>query len=241
MEWYLKVVRDNYNNFSGRATRQEYWMFFLFNMIFGIILFVFDTSMILYFIYIFGVLIPGLAVATRRLHDIGKSGWWIFINFVPIIGGIWFFILMCTDTKPDLNQYGESPKYGSLMDLVDEMIDDEREPEEHAEEPIVEKQNNNIPGQLIPISLNVDNGARKGSFYAVSSNSRIGRAPDNDIVLNADTISSYHAEIIIRDNTFYIKDMNSTNGTKVNGKRVSEAGLSPGLKLQIGETELTVN
>jgi len=127
------------------------------------------------------------------------------------------------------------------MDLVDEMIDDETEPKEPAEEPLVEKKNNNILGQLIPISLNVDNGARKGSFYAVSSNSRIGRAPDNDIVLNADTISSYHAEIIIRDNTFYIKDMNSTNGTKVNGKRVSEAGLSPGLKLQIGETELTVN
>lgn len=240
MEWYLKVVRDNYNNFSGRATRQEYWMFFLFNMIFAIILFVLDPSMILYFIYAFMIFIPGLAVATRRLHDIGKSGWWIFINIVPIIGGIWFFILMCTDTKPDLNQYGESPKYGSLMDLVDEMIDDEREPEEPAEEPIVEKQNNNIPGQLIPISLHVDNGPRKGSFYAVSSSSRIGRAPDNDIPLNANTVSSYHAEIFVKDNQFYIKDMRSTNGIKVNGERVSESPLEIGTKLKIGEIEMSI-
>ena len=105
---------------------------------------------------------------------------------------------------------------------------------------VMEQKSVQSPDQIIPISLNVDNGPRKGSFYAVSTNSRIGRAPDNDIVLPANTISSYHAEIFIKDNQFYIKDMNSTNGTKVNGERVSESLIEPGTELKIGETELTV-
>ena len=96
------------------------------------------------------------------------------------------------------------------------------------------------PEYLVPISLHVENGPRKGSFYAVSSNSRIGRAPDNDIALNVDTVSSYHAEIFVKDNQFFIKDMNSTNGIKVNGERVSESILEPRAKLQIGETVLSI-
>jgi len=94
--------------------------------------------------------------------------------------------------------------------------------------------------QIVPITLNVDNGPRKGSFFNVSKPSRIGRAPDNDIPLNDNTVSSYHAEIFLKDNQFYIKDMDSTNGTKVNGERVSEAPLVTGTKLIMGETELTI-
>jgi uncharacterized membrane protein len=92
----------------------------------------------------------------------------------------------------------------------------------------------------VPITLNIENGRRAGSFFAVSSSSRIGRAPDNDIVLNVDTVSSYHAEIIVKDNRFFIKDLDSTNGTKINGIRVTESVLELGDKLQIGETELSI-
>ena len=113
MEWYLKVVRDNYANFNGRASRQEYWMFFLFNMIFAIVIMGIDIILGLGFlniIYSLVVMIPGIAVGIRRLHDIGKSGWWLFIGFIPIIGAIWLIVLTCKDSNPEENKYGSSPK-----------------------------------------------------------------------------------------------------------------------------------
>ena len=113
MEWYLKVVRDNYANFNGRASRQEYWMFNLFNFIFTIVVGFIDGFLSLGFLsllYVLAILIPGLAVFVRRLHDVNKSGWWFFINFIPIIGAIWMLILLCTDGNPGENSYGPSPK-----------------------------------------------------------------------------------------------------------------------------------
>ena len=92
MEWYLKVVRDNYANFNGRATRQEYWMFNLFHIIFFVFLMFIDPSLALYYIYTLATFIPGFGVTVRRMHDIGKSGWWWLILVIPIIGPIWFFI-----------------------------------------------------------------------------------------------------------------------------------------------------
>jgi len=65
---------------------------------------------IFYIIYLLAVLIPGLAVAVRRLHDVGKSGWMLLIAFIPIIGTIGLLILMVLDSKPGENQYGHNPK-----------------------------------------------------------------------------------------------------------------------------------
>ncbi|WP_420572336.1 DUF805 domain-containing protein [Kordia sp.] len=129
MEWYLKVVRDNYANFEGRARRQEYWMFILFNFLIIIGLLVLTGILgalseslaalggIVYVIYALGVLIPNLAVAVRRLHDTGKSGWMILVSFIPLIGGIWFLILMCTEGQVGPNQYGPDPKAEYPEDL----------------------------------------------------------------------------------------------------------------------------
>ena len=187
--------------------------------------------------------------AIKRSNELMKGNKWkLFCLLLRFIGWIIVSILTLGIGFLWVSPYAMVSTAKFYDDIVQEEasiieeaeITNEPEPTESAET-VMEQESVQAPDQLIPISLNVDNGARKGSFYAVSSNSRIGRAPDNDIVLNADTISSYHAEIIVRDDKFYIKDMNSTNGTKVNGKRVSEAGLSPGLKLQIGETELTVS
>ncbi len=61
-------------------------------------------------LYTLAVLLPGIAVAVRRLHDIGKSGWWILISLVPIIGGIWLIVLLATDSEPIENEYGPNPK-----------------------------------------------------------------------------------------------------------------------------------
>lgn len=115
MEWYLKVVKENYANFMGRARRKEYWMFTLFNFIFIIVALIIDmiigTFILIYALYVLAVFIPGLAVMVRRLHDIGKNGAWFFISFVPLIGGIWLLVLLFTDGTPGDNIYGPSPKF----------------------------------------------------------------------------------------------------------------------------------
>tara|TARA_B110000263_G_C14867902_1_gene311654 strand:+ start:36 stop:359 length:324 start_codon:yes stop_codon:yes gene_type:complete len=101
MEWYLKVVKENYANFDGRARRKEYWMFVLFNAIICIVLSVISSTV--YGIYSLAVLIPTIAVAVRRMHDVGKSGWYLLIP-------IYNLILACTDGDSGDNEYGSNPK-----------------------------------------------------------------------------------------------------------------------------------
>ena len=95
---------SNYTNFSGRARRQEYWYIFLWNLLLGIIPFV-------NIIWGLITLIPGVALSVRRLHDIGKSGLWLLLAFVPFVGGIILFIWTITDSDTHSNEYGPSPKY----------------------------------------------------------------------------------------------------------------------------------
>ena len=112
MEWYLKVLKQ-YADFSGRARRKEYLMFTLFNMIFAIIASIIDGVLgmpIFYLVYALAMLIPGLAVAVRRLHDVGKSGWMLLVGLIPLIGGIWLLVLMVTDSQAGANKWGENPK-----------------------------------------------------------------------------------------------------------------------------------
>ena len=123
MNWYLKVLKQ-YADFSGRARRKEYWMFVLFNMIFAIVAAILDNVLgiamegtgygPLYGIYALAVLIPGLAVAVRRLHDVGKSGWMILITLIPLIGAIWLLVLLVTDSNLGENQYGQNPKEATV-------------------------------------------------------------------------------------------------------------------------------
>ena len=118
--WYKKVVFDNYANFNGRARCSEFWYFVMFNIIFAISAYLTDTLLGLnfepgsggpiYLLYILGVFVPGLAVTVRRLHDINKSGWYILIVLVPLIGGIWFLVLLGTDGTRGNNSFGEDPK-----------------------------------------------------------------------------------------------------------------------------------
>jgi uncharacterized membrane protein YhaH (DUF805 family) len=114
MEWYLKVVKDNYANFKGRARRKEYWMFALFNVIFAFVALIIDyvigTWGVIYGLYVLAIIIPSLAVFVRRMHDLDKSGWWFFIWFIPLIGAIWLLVLLCTDGTAGENKYGASPK-----------------------------------------------------------------------------------------------------------------------------------
>ena len=112
MNWYLEVLKK-YAVFSGRARRKEYWYFVLFNFIIVIILSIIDqaiNSAILSTIYSLAVLIPGIAVTVRRLHDKNRTGWWILIGLIPIIGFIVLLIFMVQDSQKGENQYGPNPK-----------------------------------------------------------------------------------------------------------------------------------
>ncbi len=113
MEWYLKVLK-NYVVFNGRARRTEYWMFFLFNAIITIILSILqsiaDIDNVLTGIYGLLTILPSLAVGARRLHDSGKSGWWLLIGLIPFIGTIILIIFFCMDSEEGDNRFGANPK-----------------------------------------------------------------------------------------------------------------------------------
>jgi uncharacterized membrane protein YhaH (DUF805 family) len=113
MEWYLKVIQ-NYVGFSGRARRKEYWMFTLFSIIISIALSIIEIIIglpsVLTGLYSLAVLIPSLAVGVRRLHDTGRSGWWLLLSLIPLIGTIILIVFLAEDGKPGDNQYGSNPK-----------------------------------------------------------------------------------------------------------------------------------
>ena len=118
MNYYLDVFKK-YALFHGRASRKEYWMFYLFNTVIAIALSIIDGFInirvvggigILYLIYLLAVIIPSLALAFRRLHDTNRSAWWCLICIIPIIGVIIFLVFMVTDSTQGDNKYGPNPK-----------------------------------------------------------------------------------------------------------------------------------
>jgi uncharacterized membrane protein YhaH (DUF805 family) len=117
MQWYLKVLR-NYTNFKGRARRKEYWMFMLFYTIFSLIVTIIDSTLhlneVLTGIYTLVFALPSLAVGARRLHDIGKSGWWQLLGIIPLIGDIILIVMMCKDSQSGPNRFGPNPKASDI-------------------------------------------------------------------------------------------------------------------------------
>lgn len=113
MEWYIKVIQ-NYVGFQGRARRKEYWMFVLISFVISIILEVLQKALhlgqILTTLYSLAVLLPSLAVSFRRLHDTGRTAWWILIGLIPIIGTIILLVFMFLDSQEGENKYGPNPK-----------------------------------------------------------------------------------------------------------------------------------
>lgn len=118
MNWYLEALKK-YAVFSGRARRKEYWYFVLFNLIIGFVLGFIEGALglfpdadqsILATIYSLAVLLPGLGVSVRRLHDTDRRGWWLLIALIPLVGSIVLIVFMAQDSKPGDNRYGPNPK-----------------------------------------------------------------------------------------------------------------------------------
>ena len=109
----VRSVLTKYATFSGRARRSEYWWFYLAYVIASVIASVINGILdvrIFTIILVLAAIIPTLAVSVRRLHDTGRSGWWLLIGLVPLVGVIVLIVFFCTDSQPGTNNYGPSPK-----------------------------------------------------------------------------------------------------------------------------------
>jgi uncharacterized membrane protein YhaH (DUF805 family) len=123
-KYYLDILTNKYADFNGRARRKEYWMWTLYYTIVLLFAMVLDNVLGLNFellgqnlgygwLYVtIGIthLIPGLGIVVRRLHDVGKSGWFYLIILIPLIGFIWILVLFCTEGDKEDNKWGSNPK-----------------------------------------------------------------------------------------------------------------------------------
>lgn len=113
-KWFLDPVTNQYVDFDGRATREQYWMFTLWTFIIaiavGIISTIFDLGNVPGNALSLVLLLPHIAFGARRLHDIGKSGWWQLLNLIPIIGWIIVLIWLIRQGETGPNQYGVDPR-----------------------------------------------------------------------------------------------------------------------------------
>lgn len=104
---------QNYCNFQGRSSRSEYWWYVLFTFLLNLVLAcIFGqgaVGQIVEGVVSLGLLLPGLGLCVRRLHDIGRSGWWLFITFIPLVGAIILIVWFCRDSQMHPNEYGPVP------------------------------------------------------------------------------------------------------------------------------------
>ncbi|HIP18667.1 MAG TPA: DUF805 domain-containing protein [Sulfurovum sp.] len=124
--YFIETIKNRYAKFDGRASRSEYWFYTLFYLIIAIAVGMVDTAVvnpmlgiapeqaaqggILQFILALALLVPSIAIGVRRLHDTGKSGWWLLIGLIPIVGALVLIFFYVTDSQAGSNMYGENPK-----------------------------------------------------------------------------------------------------------------------------------
>jgi uncharacterized membrane protein YhaH (DUF805 family) len=119
MNWYVEALRK-YATFTGRARRKEFWFFQLFVLLIGIALSLADRGLgvlddetglgVLSGIFSLAMFLPNLAVSVRRLHDTDRSGWWLLLCFVPLIGIVVLLVFFCLDGTRGTNRFGDDPK-----------------------------------------------------------------------------------------------------------------------------------
>lgn len=123
MEWVFAAFKRTFE-IRGRSRRKEYWLYTLFIIVMTIILLVVDSAFELYIdedtgmlstLFLLATFITSFTVTIRRFHDIGKSGWWILLNFIPFIGTIVIFVFTVLNSEAKTNAYGEDPKMGGLL------------------------------------------------------------------------------------------------------------------------------
>jgi len=120
MKWFLDVLKNKYATFEGRARRQEYWYYVLFYVLAIVALAIIDRITgtfskeagigLLSGLFVLATIVPTIAVTVRRLHDTDRSGWWVLLELVPIIGGLVLLVFTLLDSQPGTNRFGANPK-----------------------------------------------------------------------------------------------------------------------------------
>jgi uncharacterized membrane protein YhaH (DUF805 family) len=120
MKWFLECLSKKYAVVEGRARRKEYWFFTLFYCLGLIVLMIVDGITgtlseqagigLLSGVFVLATLVPYIAVTVRRLHDTDRSGWWILLSLIPLIGGLVLLVFMLVDSQPGANRFGPNPK-----------------------------------------------------------------------------------------------------------------------------------
>ena len=124
--YFIDTIKNRYAQFTGRASRSEFWYFALFYFLLDVAVLIIDTYLlnpvlgvvpqqagqggVLQMLFALALLVPSIALGIRRLHDIGKSGWWYLLVFIPLIGWLLLLYFYVTDSQPGTNRFGENPK-----------------------------------------------------------------------------------------------------------------------------------
>lgn len=121
-EYFISVIKNHYFDFNGRARRKEYWMFALWCFLLTIVTVIIDTILgfegggVVTGLFALAIILPSLGLLVRRLHDINYSGWWYFISFIPLIGGLILLYFTIKEGDKGPNQYGPDPKAESTLE-----------------------------------------------------------------------------------------------------------------------------
>ena len=224
MDWMFLPLR-RYAEFSGRSRRLEYWMFSLMQFIVYTLLLgwaIFSGAfleggihavIVLLIGWWLGMLVPTLAVTVRRFHDQELTGWFVLITLVPWIGGIAILVFMCLPGTSGNNRYGADPKAEESLASNSNSFETRR-----LSKPLV--QNLNISGfdgrgHVIRYAIDPE------SFGLHDFALKIGRSPASDLVIDDSAVSRDHAQIVLLEDGFYIRDLGSTNGTCINGEKLT--------------------
>ena len=265
MSWYLKVLKK-YAVFEGRARRKEYWFFTLFNFIFMVLslligFVLFDFFFILVSIYILAIMIPGLAVSVRRLHDTDRSGWFYLIIMIPLVGYIIYLVFMVEDGTPGENRYGPNPKAESGWSEAGQTAEGVRQTAANAPQPahleqpmppLAHQATADAP-QPAPFRCLLEGQDSTGRPFALTISAlalgdqagvTLGRSPANaEFVIDHQEVSREHIRLTCVDGALYAEDLNALNGTKVNGRLINpreQVLLQDNDRLDIGPVVFTV-
>ena len=118
LHWFINPVKNQYTDFTGRTTRKNFWMYVLCYWILyiglAIVSLIIQMEDVLTGLFALAVLLPSIAITTRRLHDVGKSGWWQLITLIPILGIIVLIYFTAQEGDKGANMYGEDPLVGEV-------------------------------------------------------------------------------------------------------------------------------
>lgn len=237
----------NYSNFNGRSSRSEYWNWTLFNVLVRILLIVLmvlngentdnvGAITVIYAIFNIAVLLPSLAVSARRLHDVGKSGW-NYLWVVTIIGWIPYLIWTTRAGNSAPNKWGKSPlsSHPTGLSSIDSLSSVPRPQTASLGEYRLFGFDEN--GYVIKASLKI------GDPKLASPGVTIGRDTHCGIIIVNDSLSRQHAQFFSSGGSIWIRDLNSTNGTRVNDVDIGAGGsrrLNDGDALLLGTLELSI-